>query len=181
MCVYIVNMCRYHISTGRCDSSPDSRSMPTVDLQWWLSSTDVFCRGKECRHVSFWLTLSCDTTATIIKHTLMSSATSAVYLIERCQVVSGLDEEGLVDSGMVHVVGGCCHQTQEHIQRAELLCQLQNRERRHLCNLSILSPVSPLRDRQSTLVVSIVLSLSAHITSQLYTRVPDDQGWRTLI
>lgn len=33
----------YDMSAGRCDSSPDSRSMPTVDLQWWLSSTDVFC------------------------------------------------------------------------------------------------------------------------------------------
>lgn len=35
--------CTHDMSAGRCDSSPDSRSMPTVDLQWWLSSTEVFC------------------------------------------------------------------------------------------------------------------------------------------
>lgn len=39
-------MCSYEMSAGRWDSSPDSRSMPTVDLQWWLSSTDVFCTGR---------------------------------------------------------------------------------------------------------------------------------------
>lgn len=48
-----------------------------------------------------------------------------MYLVEGCQVVSGLDEEGLVDPRVVHVVGGCCHQTQEHVQRTQLLCQLQ--------------------------------------------------------
>lgn len=39
-------MCSYDMSAGRWDSSPDSRSMPTVDLQWWLSSTDVFWIGQ---------------------------------------------------------------------------------------------------------------------------------------
>lgn len=37
-------VCSYGMSAGRCDSSPDSRSIPTVDFQWWLSSTDVFCK-----------------------------------------------------------------------------------------------------------------------------------------
>lgn len=41
-----VCVCSYDMSAGRCDSSPDSRSMPTVDLQWWLSSTDVFWKGQ---------------------------------------------------------------------------------------------------------------------------------------
>lgn len=36
-------MCSYDMPAGRWDSSPDSRSIPTVDLQWWFSSTDVFC------------------------------------------------------------------------------------------------------------------------------------------
>lgn len=27
---------------------------------------------------------------------------------------------------MVHIMGGCCHQTQEHIQRTQLLRQLQH-------------------------------------------------------
>lgn len=49
-----------------------------------------------------------------------------VYLVEGRQVVSGLDEEGLVDSGMVHIVGGCRHQTKEDIQRTQLLHQLQH-------------------------------------------------------
>lgn len=48
------------------------------------------------------------------------------YLVERCQVMPGLDEKGLVDSRMVHVMGGSCHQTQEYIQRTQLLCQLQH-------------------------------------------------------
>lgn len=47
------------------------------------------------------------------------------YLIEGCQVVSGLDEERLVDPGVVYVVGSCCHQSQEHLLRAQVLCQLQ--------------------------------------------------------
>lgn len=41
-------------------------------------------------------------------------------------MVSGLDEEGLVDSRMVHVMGSCCHQTQEYVQRTQMLCQLQH-------------------------------------------------------
>lgn len=51
---------------------------------------------------------------------------SGVYLVEGCQVVSGLDEEGLVDSRMVHVMGSCCHQTQKYVQRTQVLCQLQH-------------------------------------------------------
>lgn len=49
-----------------------------------------------------------------------------VYLAERSQVVPGLDEEGLVDPWVVHIMGCCSHESQEHVQRAQLLCQLQN-------------------------------------------------------
>lgn len=52
--------------------------------------------------------------------------TQAVYLVERSQVVPGLDEEGLVDPGVVHVVSRRSHEAQEHVQRAQLLRQLQN-------------------------------------------------------
>lgn len=48
------------------------------------------------------------------------------YLVERSQVVPGLDEEGLVDPWVVHVVSCCSHEAQEHVQRAQLLCQLQD-------------------------------------------------------
>jgi len=58
----------------------------------------------------------------------MSTHTHRRYLVERRQVVSGLNEEWLVDSRMVHVVGGCGHQTQKHVQGTQLLCQLENRE-----------------------------------------------------
>lgn len=52
--------------------------------------------------------------------------TQAVYLVEGSQVVPGLDEEGLVDPGVVHVVSRRSHQAQEDVQRAQLLRQLQN-------------------------------------------------------
>lgn len=48
------------------------------------------------------------------------------HLVERSQVVPGLDEEGLVDPWVVHVVSCRSHEAQEHVQRAQLLCQLQN-------------------------------------------------------
>lgn len=38
----------------------------------------------------------------------------------------GLDEEGLVDARVVHVVRGRRHQAQEDVQRTELLHQLKN-------------------------------------------------------
>lgn len=41
-------------------------------------------------------------------------------------MVLGLDEEGLVDAGVVHVVGGRRHQAQEDVHRTELLRQLQH-------------------------------------------------------
>lgn len=59
----------------------------------------------------------------------------AVYLVEGCQVVSGLNEERLVDPRMVHVVSSCRHQTQEHVQRTQLLCQLQQHETVHKTNV----------------------------------------------
>lgn len=48
------------------------------------------------------------------------------YLVERSQVVPGLDEEGLVDPWVVHIMSRCSHEAQEHVQRAQLLRQLQN-------------------------------------------------------
>lgn len=51
-------------------------------------------------------------------------STRAFHLVERSQVVPGLDEEGLVDPGVVHVVSRRRHEAQEHVQRAQLLCQL---------------------------------------------------------
>lgn len=48
-----------------------------------------------------------------------------MYLVEGRQVVSSLDEKRLVDSGVIDVVSGCSRQTQEHIQRSQLLGQLQ--------------------------------------------------------
>lgn len=57
-------VCSYDMSAGRWDSRPDSRSMPTVDLQWWLSSTDVFCTGRKKTKPCF-------------KHTAMQSHTQS--------------------------------------------------------------------------------------------------------
>lgn len=114
------------MSAGRWDSSPDSRSMPTVDLQWWLSSTDVFCTGRG--HIQNEFHTDLETGWTLIKHRSTphtDTCHGCMYLVEGCQVVSGLDEEGLIDPRMVHIVGGRCHQTQEHVQRTQLLCQLQ--------------------------------------------------------
>ncbi len=125
MCV-----CSYVMSVGRWDSSPDSRSMPTVDLQWWLSSTDVFCsrRGEMCFSQTE-QQAHADPPTNTQQHT-------RVYLVEGCQVVSGFDEEGLVDPRMVHIVSSCCHQPQEHVQRTQLLCQLQHTDdSQHKCFL----------------------------------------------
>ena len=52
-------------------------------------------------------------------------ARSVCDLVEAGKVVSGLDEEGLVDPRVIHVVGGGCHQAEEHVQRAQLLRQLR--------------------------------------------------------
>lgn len=199
------------MSAGRCDSSPDSRSMPTVDLQWWLSSTDVFyttewhpewfsrqltavllmltqapdtvslksearkpvscirdetefppsCAGSNLtaheskppdppavipsltpfpsdhlNHAHFWRAFTQNEPLKPDHNTLWQAGrdvhstrthvSTHTYLVEGCQVVSGLYQEGLVDPRMVHIVGGGCHQTQEHIQRTQLLCQLQH-------------------------------------------------------
>lgn len=59
-------------------------------------------------------------------HSTRTHVSTHTYLVEGCQVVSGLNQKGLVDPRMVHIVGGCCHQTQEHIQRTQLLRQLQH-------------------------------------------------------
>lgn len=53
-------------------------------------------------------------------------STCAFHLVERSQVVPGLDEEGLVDPWVVHVVSCRSHEAQEHVQRAQLLRQLQH-------------------------------------------------------
>lgn len=58
------------MSAGRWDSSPDSRSMPTVDLQWWLSSTDVFCTGRG--HIQNEFHTDLVTGWTLFKHRHMS-------------------------------------------------------------------------------------------------------------
>lgn len=100
------------ISAGKWASSPDSRSMPTVDLQWWLSSTDVF-----------WM---CNIRNAFRKQTCRVESTHGWYLVKRSQMVSGFDEKGLVDPWMVHVMSRCSYQTQEHVQRSQLICQLQN-------------------------------------------------------
>lgn len=48
------------------------------------------------------------------------------HLVERGQVVPGLDEEGLVDPWVVHVMSCRSHEAQEHVQGAQLLRQLQH-------------------------------------------------------
>ena len=106
----------YNMSADRWDSSPDSRSMPTVDLQWWLSSTDVFYTPQSSKGKS----------GTTSAWNINLTHIQVLYLVERSQVVPGLDEEGLVDPWVVHIMSCCSHEAQEDVQRAQLLCQLQN-------------------------------------------------------
>lgn len=69
VCVYT-----YDMSGGRWDNSPDSRNIPTVDLQWWLSSTDVFCTVR-AKSLGGSNTLS---------HMRSNIWAPAVYLVQRC-------------------------------------------------------------------------------------------------
>lgn len=75
------------------------------------------------------------------RQTLTPCQHGPVYLVEGGQVVSGLDEEGLVDSGMVHVVGRCRHQTQKHVQWTQLLRQLERTSGRQMIIFSFSSSV----------------------------------------
>lgn len=122
-CVYCVDMC----ALTTYQQADVTAVLTPAACQQSTSSGDSPVQMCSVQNISQINSVSAQT----IKPPSVAATASAVYLVERRQVVSGLDEEGLVDSGMVHVVGGCCHQTQEHIQRAQLLCQLQHREHRH--------------------------------------------------
>lgn len=96
---------------------------------------------------------------------ILTFTLTRVYLVEGGQVVSGLDEEGLVDSGMVHVVGGCCHETKEHVQRTQLLCQLQHTKgwQGNGCSLCrrdtwFLTPAEIRRGAIKRLICSVILT-----------------------
>lgn len=77
---------------------------------------------QECHSVSAPLTLNTPQ----VNPDADTHPPACVYLVEGCQVVSGFNEKRLVDSRVIHVMSCCCHQTQEHIQRSQLLRQLQN-------------------------------------------------------
>lgn len=49
-------------------------------------------------------------------------------LVQAGQMVFGLDQEGLVDPGVVHVVGSCRQKGQENIQWREVMSDLQEAE-----------------------------------------------------
>jgi len=118
MCVYVLTICQQAGGTAGLTLAACPR---------WISSGDSpaqMCSAQDKKHPK------CVPDKRLnLQHVHPRADTHqhvCVYLVEGGQVVSGLDEEGLVDPRMVHVMGRRCHQAQEHVQGSQLLRQLQH-------------------------------------------------------
>ena len=119
---------------GRWSRSPDSLSRLTAHLQWWLSRTEEFCNIKPETHIFITLLISQCVCASQSVHACVRACETLVsvclslfvcmhvcahasvcecvclspqvpYLVQCSQVVSGPDQEALVDPGVIQVVG----------------------------------------------------------------------------